>query len=113
MFGPDVSSSITLTELDQLVKGIRYLEKSLNYKVDKDSIAQELKFMRDTFRKSIVYSKNIKKGEIINKRNISFKKPGIGIEPSKMQTVLGKKLKKNVKIDDLLSLDDLCDKIIK
>jgi len=107
MFGPDVSSSITINELNQLVNGVRFIEKMMKHYVDKDLIADELKDMRQTFMKSIVYSVNMKRGTLIDRRNVSFKKPGTGIDPLNIEKVLGKKLKRNVKTDELLSMDDL------
>ena len=107
MFAPDVSSSITINELNQLVNGVRFIEKMMKHNVDKDSIADELKNMRQIFRKSIVYSTNIKKGTLIDKNNLSIKKPGTGVDPLNIGKVLGKKLKRNVKADELLSMDDL------
>ena len=105
--GPDVSSSITINELNQLVDGVRFIEKTMKHNVEKDSISDELKVMRQTFRKSIVYSMNMRKGDLINRNNVSFKKPGTGIDQLNIEKVLGKKLKRNVKTDELLSMDDL------
>ena len=47
-FGFDVSSSITIQELRQLVEGIRFIEKAKR-PVDKDAMAKELQPMRDLF----------------------------------------------------------------
>ena len=53
-------------------------------------------------RKSIVAIKKIKKGEIFDKTNIFIKRPAIGISPMKFFQILGKKAKKEYKIDDLI-----------
>ncbi len=58
--------------------------------------------MRVLARKSIVSSKNIKKGEIISKRNVSFKRPGDGLPPINFKNINGLKsktfIKKNTQI---------------
>ena len=106
MFGPDTSSSLTIDELKTLTDGVRFIEKSMLNKVDKDIIAEELSEMRKIFRKSIVYVDDLKKGSIIDRKHIGFKKPGTGINPDNYKKILGKKLIKSVKKDDLLSTSD-------
>ena len=107
MFGPDVSSSLTIDELKQLVEGTRYIEGVVESYVDKDSIAEELKPVRNIFTKSIVYRRDLEKGTIIKRDDISFKKPGTGVDPTHLEKVIGKQLKRSVKGDDQLSMSDL------
>lgn len=107
MFGPDISSSISVDELSQLVEGVRFIEYVLAQNVDKDIIANELKPMRNLFTKSIVYRKNIEKNTIIKRKDVCFKKPGTGVDPSRISEIIGKSLKRSVNVDDLLSLEDL------
>ena len=107
MFGPDVSSSLSIDELKELVNGVRFIENILRNDVDKNFLAEELQPMRKIFRKSIVFIKDLKIGSIINRSDIGFKKPGSGVDPDHIGNVLGKTLKKAVKADDLLSMDDL------
>jgi N-acetylneuraminate synthase len=107
MFGPDVSSSISIDELKLLVEGVRFIENILEHEVDKDAIAEELKPMRKIFRKSVVYLKDMKEGTIIKRQDICFKKPGTGVKPEDLNNVLGRELRRSVSADSLLSLDDL------
>ena len=39
MFGPDVSASLTPGQLQQVVEGVRFIEKALANPVDKDALA--------------------------------------------------------------------------
>ncbi len=48
-FGPDVSSSLKIDELRQLVQGVRFVEKMRANPVDKDAMAEKLKPMREIF----------------------------------------------------------------
>ena len=57
------------------------------------------------FRKSIVAKNKIKKGQIIKKTDLDFKRPGIGLEPSFAKKIVGKRAKKNLEIDDLITLN--------
>tara|TARA_B100001964_G_C13736299_1_gene381072 strand:- start:250 stop:402 length:153 start_codon:yes stop_codon:yes gene_type:complete len=49
----------------------------------------------------------MEKGSLIDRVDVGFKKPGTGINPMRIEEVLGRKLKRAVKSDDLLSMGDL------
>ena len=66
----------------------------------------ELKSMKYA-RRSIYLKNTLHKGSIINKKDIEFKRPGLGLPPSKVKLVLGKKINKTVYSDNLLLLKDL------
>ena len=58
-------------------------------------------------RRSIVANKNIAKGEILTKNKIYFKRPGTGISPSLLNKVLGKRVKKEITYDNLITFKNL------
>jgi len=107
LFGPDVSSSITVNKLKTLVDGIQFIDKVKRHDVDKDSVAKELQPMRDLFTKSIVYRMNIESGTILTRKHICFKKPGYGIKPSRSSDVIGRVLNRSVIADSLVTIEDL------
>ena len=49
------------------------------------------------FRRSIFFSKDIKKGDKITSDFLTIKRPKIGICPSKIKNLIGKKASKNFK----------------
>ena len=53
-------------------------------------------------RKSIVASKNIKKGELLSSSNLTTKRPGKGLSPMLWYEIIGKKASKNYKIDEFI-----------
>ena len=55
-------------------------------------------------KKSIVANQNIKKGDIFSEKNLSCKRPALGISPYRWKSVLGKKAKKDYKVDDFIIL---------
>ena len=59
--------------------------------------------------KSIVASEDLKLGTRIEYRNMAFKSPGGGLSPHLFKDIIGKKLKKNIKEDDLILFEDLED----
>ena len=56
-------------------------------------------------RRSIVTKVAIKKGQIITQEMLTFKRPGIGISPSKINDVIGKKAAVNLEEDTILTDD--------
>ena len=83
---------------DTLTKWIKSIHDSFEM-LGKDNIfpIKEEKAMRVLARKSIVSSRNIKKGEVISKNNISFKRPGDGLPPINFKNIIGLKSKKFIK----------------
>jgi N,N'-diacetyllegionaminate synthase len=57
---------------------------------------------RKQARRSIVALKDMKAGDTITRDKITFKRPGTGISPADLDKVLGRKLKEDVKEDELL-----------
>lgn len=58
-------------------------------------------------RRSIVVKRDIKKGEVITEDILTFKRPGTGLSPAKIDEVLGKKAIKDIPEDTLLDFDML------
>ncbi len=102
MPGPDHKASLEPEELKNMVNAIRNIEKALGDGIKRPS-KSELKNI-NIARKSIIASKNIKKGEILTEQNITIKRPGNGISPMKYYDILGKTAKKDFGIDELIEL---------
>ena len=107
MFGPDVPVSVTTAELRQLVEGVRFIQKMLENPVDKDQIAEELAPVRKLFTKSVVAHVHLMEGTVLREEHVRIKKPGTGLPPSQLPTLLGSRLKRNIKAGEQLSLNDL------
>lgn len=108
-FGPDVSSSLTTSELKQLVEGVRYIEKMNANPVDKDLIYNNVAPLKSLFNRSIAYALPLSKGTIIRNEHLTLLKPGTGVSPDNMNIVIGKMLKKDVLGGQLLKIEDLED----
>jgi len=107
MFGPDLTASITTTELHQLVKGLQFIERMLANPVDKDKTAQETVPLRDSFTKSIVARKDLPAGTVLSEKHLVGKKPGTGIPINRMGEFTGRRLHRNVAKDEMLKEGDL------
>ena len=107
MFGPDVPASITTDELTQLTKGIRFIETMTAHPVNKEDMARDLKPLRDMFTKSVVAQKNLKAGKVLEKEDLTLKKPGTGLPAARLPELIGRQLKRAVAADTMISEEDL------
>ena len=89
LYGPDAKYSLNPEEFKRLVEDINYVKNALINKVDKNDI-EKYKEMKIIFQKSIFARNLIKKGNKINLKDLSFKKPGSGIPASNIDQVIGK-----------------------
>lgn len=105
-FGPDVSSSVTIRELGQLVEGVRFVDAMLANPVNKDEAALELEPTRVLFTKSVVASQDLRAGTLLALHHVRLKKPGTGIPAGKMEQVLGRRLRTDVHADQVLQEAD-------
>ena len=106
-FGPDVSASVTIKELDCLVRGIRFIEQAMANPVDKDRIAADLVDLRRLFGKSVVTAHALEAGHRLGSGDLVLKKPGTGIPAADIDRVLGHTTRRSIPADHLLTEDDL------
>jgi N-acetylneuraminate synthase len=99
--GPDHKASLDLNELVQMTTAIRQTEQALGSS-RKFSTSAEWK-NKIIARKSLIAAKDIEKGEIFTRDNLTIKRPGNGISPFRYWEMLGKKSKSNIKYDELIS----------
>ncbi|MBT4731568.1 N-acetylneuraminate synthase [Candidatus Woesearchaeota archaeon] len=107
MFGPDVTSSITISELEQLVLGSKSIRLALNNKDDKDTLVSSTSNLKKTFGRSLALVSKLPSGTKLSKRDLTLKKPGSGILYDDINKVIGRSLKTHKGIDKLLTWDDL------
>ncbi len=107
MFGPDVPASLTPEELRQLVAGVRSIERMRRHPVDKSTVSDTIVPLRSIFRKSLVVRRDLPVGTVLEREHLAAKKPGSGIPPGRLESVLGRRLRRPLQLDVLLSFDDL------
>jgi N-acetylneuraminate synthase len=107
MFGPDVSSSLTIAQTKELVSSIRKLDKAFLNPVQKVT-PENVAHLKSIFEKSLAVNKDLKKGHRIRFSDLETKKPkGYGIAADQYQSILGKELNKDLKAWDFLNGDDM------
>ena len=102
MEGPDHKASLEPDELAAMISSIRNIEAALGSDIKKpaDSEIRNIAIAR----KSIIASRNIKKGELLSGENLTTKRPGNGISPMKWYEVIGTKAIRDFQEDELIEL---------
>tara|TARA_A100001015_G_scaffold35990_1_gene39703 strand:+ start:687 stop:1682 length:996 start_codon:yes stop_codon:yes gene_type:complete len=100
MEGPDHKASLEPSQFKEMVEKIRNIELAFGDGVKKPSQSEFPNI--DIVRKSIVAKTKIKKGDILNEKNLTTKRPGRGISPMQWDKILNTKASKDYKEDDLI-----------
>jgi N,N'-diacetyllegionaminate synthase len=98
--GPDHSASTEPEEFKKMVCSIRNIEVSLGDGIKAPTKSEQKNML--VARKSIVAAKEIKKDEILTEENLSVKRPGSGISPMQLDTVIGTPAIKNFTKDEMI-----------
>jgi N,N'-diacetyllegionaminate synthase len=105
-FGPDVSSSLTIEELRELVRAVRFVETALANPVSVEKAAGR-GAMRALFTRSVAPVRALPAGHLLVAADLTLKKPGTGIPPDRLHELVGRRLRSDVAADQLLRDDDL------
>jgi sialic acid synthase SpsE len=103
--GFDHSISANPEEMKQIVEESKRIPIALGK--SERIVSQAEKDKIKIFRRSAVAVKNLEAGHIITEDDVDFKRPGIGIEPGRLNELIGKKLKEDLEYDDLILEDNL------
>lgn len=107
MFGPDTESSLTIEEVKELVLEVRNIEIALLNPIDKHK-NESFSDLKQMFEKSLAVNKNLKVGHILTFADLEAKKPkGFGIDAQLFQTVIGKKLSRDLLQWEFLNKEDM------
>jgi N-acetylneuraminate synthase/N,N'-diacetyllegionaminate synthase len=105
MKGPDHSMSLEPGELKSLVAAVRRVSAALGDGIKRPRPC-ELEVMR-VARKSLVLARPAAAGERLTRSMLAAKRPGTGLSPARLKSVLGRRLKAALPADALLSLRHL------
>lgn len=100
--GPDQEASLEPRDFKAMVEAIRNIEIALGDGVKRAS-ASELK-NRSVVRRSIVAARGIRAGELFSEGNLTTKRPGTGISPTRWDDVLGREARRDFLADELIEL---------
>lgn len=105
MPGPDQAISADVDEFRMLVSLSREIETVLGEPYKRPAPA-ELK-MREAFRRSIVTTRAVRKGEALSTAELDLKRPGTGLDPSQLTSVRQGVARRDLPADHLLARTDI------
>ncbi|MDA7812018.1 N-acetylneuraminate synthase family protein [Gammaproteobacteria bacterium] len=103
-FGPDVIASLNPLDFALAVKGIKDAEILNLNKVNKEEQVRKLDSVKKIFGRSLFLHNDLKKGQVLDKSNIAYKKPQGGMGWSSIEKIVGKKA--NQDIDNQIFLEE-------
>lgn len=105
MRGPDHAMSLDPVELRSLVDGIRLVEKAMGDGIKRPTEQEE--DVRRVARRSVVTSKALDKGTVVERDLVEFKRPGHGFPPSRVSELIGRRLRNPMNADAVILPGDL------
>ena len=108
MEGPDHAASLETAEFKALVSGIRELEQALGDGLER-TISQGEMINRENLAKSLVASKNLTKGTVIQPQHLSVLSPGQGLSAQNYEKLLGRTVQRDMLEEDYFYPSDLKD----
>jgi len=103
--GPDHSFALEIEELKAMVNDIRKTEKILGNGEKNILPCEEQACFRA--RRSICAKNKLRRGEEIGKENLLILRPKVGLDPSCLDSIIGKKISKDVESLEPISLENI------
>jgi N-acetylneuraminate synthase/N,N'-diacetyllegionaminate synthase len=103
--GPDHRFSADPAELHELVAAVRTLEQSLGT-AEIGPTPPELKGRRD-YRLSCVAAHDLHAGDLLEARDVDYRRPGTGLPPGAVRALLGRRLRRDVPAGTVLGREYL------
>jgi N,N'-diacetyllegionaminate synthase len=106
MFGPDVSSSLTIEQLCELARSVDFVHAMRQHPIDKDALAAEKAPLKKLFGKAAYTVQPLASGDPVGEASIAFRKPGNGLSESEFDALAGRALTKSVASGVFLQVED-------
>ena len=104
--GIDHRVSLLPNEFLEMSNSIKEIELAIG-RSDRRVLSQGELINRATLSKSIFTKNAIKKGSIINKKDLIIRSPGNGLQPNKINNLIGKKALKDLFANELIYFEDI------
>jgi N-acetylneuraminate synthase len=112
MEGNDHKVSLLPSEFAEMVRNIRNVEEAMGSGGERELTQGEM-INRENLAKSLVINCDLQEGQIIQRHMIMVKSPGQGLQPNRIDEVVGKVAQREFKSGDLLFESDIAPKIVK
>ena len=105
MKGPDHPFALEPDELGAMVAGIRDARAALGDGRKAGPGPEEREEMYELARRSLIATRDLSAGTVLEAEMITVKRPGFGIAPKHLELVIGRPLKVDVEEDEILTWD--------
>jgi sialic acid synthase SpsE len=105
MKGPDHPFALEPPELEAMVAGIRDARAALGDGRKQGPGPEEREEMYALARRSLIATRDLAAGTVLEAEMITVKRPGFGIAPKHLELVIGRALKVDVEEDEILTWD--------
>ncbi len=112
MEGNDHKVSLLPEEFSEMVRQIRNVEEALGELSDRELTQGEL-INRENLAKSLVINQSLKKGEMINRDMIIVRSPGQGLQPNRIEELVGRIATHDFETGDMFFESDIFEKVSK
>jgi sialic acid synthase SpsE len=105
MPGPDHPHALEPDELNEMVEGVRTARAALGDGIKHGPSAEESAEMYTLARRSLIVTRPLPAGTVLEANMLTVKRPGFGIPPKYMELVIGRALTREADADDILTWD--------
>jgi sialic acid synthase SpsE len=106
MYGSDAANAMEPNDFRAFSEGLRAIWAMQAHPVDKDDLAP-FREMKRIFEKSVVTAGPIAGGQVLERKDLVFLKPGDGISAAEYRTVIGRRARKSLPMHHKISEEDL------
>ena len=103
--GMDNQMAIEPNEMEQLVRNCHNVYSAMGQHRRKVSY-EELE-QRKIMRRSVITVKDLKKGAVLKEKDLEVKRPGTGISPEKLDSLIGKTINRDIEADTIINENDI------
>lgn len=103
--GPDHRMSLEPDEFKTMVRAVRSVETALG-----DGVKRPMESERNTraiARRSLVAATDLPAGTVLEAHHLTAKRPGLGLPPSELARLIGRRLSKSLRADDMITWSDM------
>lgn len=106
MYGSDAKHSMEPAEFQQFCAELKAVGAMLGSPVDKGDTS-DYAGMKAIFEKSIVLARDLAAGTALDRSHLAFKKPGDGISAALYRSVIGRRIRRDLRAEHKLTEEDL------
>lgn len=107
--GMDNQMAMEPDQLKELVTNSRKINNALGTRTR--VVLEEEYNQRKNMRRSVIAARDLEEGEILKREDLDVKRPGTGISPDKLMSLIGCRVKRNIEADTLILYEDIEDSI--